>query len=191
MKFIISTFLLLVIAGCPNIPILAQTTSGVPQFNIYELKEHGMIFWLSDSKKRIAYLKSNGQLLEAEKEQAHLTKENQDLVQYFKAHFHFCKVNFYYTSMEEDLNNGLSVLLNDKMQPDPSIPLPEIRIKGGFYIKEDQEHNPFPQRKFWVENSEITMKLKRESWRPFWIKKPTLERDIIRLNRVLSRMASN
>lgn len=158
------------------------------QQTLQDLKKYGLVVWLPDSKRQIEYFKSKGWHKAAAKEQAEAEKQNRDLVRYYNTHFHFCKVHFYYTSLEEDFKNKLPVLLNAEMKPDPSIPLPEKVIVGGFFFKDDQEHFPFPKRHFRVENSKIRMKLRSEAWRPWWVKKPTRERDIIRLNQKLMAM---
>ncbi|MFN0034822.1 MAG: hypothetical protein ACKVUS_07140 [Saprospiraceae bacterium] len=160
------------------------------QRTVQDLKKHGLVVWLPDSKRRIEYFKSKGWHKDAAQEQAKVEKQNRALVGYYTAHFNFCKVYFYHTSLEEDLKNNLPILLNAGMQPDPSIPLPEKMIIGGFYYKDGQESAPFLSRHFRVEDGSIKMNLYSERWRPFWEKKGTRERDIIRLNKKLTRIAS-
>ncbi len=156
-----------------------------------EMKENGLVIWLPDSKRRLEYFKSKGWSKDATKEQAEIEKGNRELVGYYKAHFDFCKVNFYYTSLEEDLRNGIPVLLNADMKPDASISLPKKIILGGFYYRDDIEHSPYMTRQFWVENSKIKMKLVSESFsKPRNVKIPYPEYDIIRLNKKLAKMAT-
>lgn len=161
------------------------------QRTLQNLKEHGLVVWLPDSKNRIEFFKSKGLHKEAAQEQAKAEKQNRELMKFYKEHFDFCKVYFYYTSLEEDLKNKLPVLLNAELRPDPSISLPKKVIIGGFYYKDGQDSNPFPIRHFRVEDSSIKMNLVSESPRPFWAKKSTRKVDIIRLNNKLKKMASS
>ncbi|MBC7776204.1 MAG: hypothetical protein H7246_12280 [Phycisphaerae bacterium] len=170
--------------------LLANAQSPKPLYTTKDLQTHGLVVWLSDAKARIELFKKHGQHKEALRDSLNTSKQNRDLVRFYRTHFDFCKVNFYYTSHEEDLKNGLPVFLNPSLNPDPSIPLPEKLIIGGFFVKPGQESFPFPKRHFRVENSNIKMDLRTEAFRPFWKKKPTSERDIIRLNALLKKMAS-
>lgn len=159
-----------------------------PDYTVQDLKENGLLIWLPDSKRKIELLQQNGQHNQAEKEAARMRKKNEALVQYFRNGFKFCKVDFFYSSQENDLKNGLPVLLNDELKPDAAIPVPAKRIIGGFYIKESAEHHPFPYRHFKIENSSIQMNLQAEKWLPFRLKKPSYKKDIIRLDKKLHRM---
>lgn len=162
----------------------------VAGYTVQDLKEHGLLVWLPDSKRKIEALRKNDMHKEAEKEAALVKKQNETMVRYFREHFKFCQVYFFYTSQEEDLKNGLPVLLNEAFIPDEAIPLPAKQIIGGFYIKQSAEHHPFPYRHFKIENSSIRMNLHAERWRPFWMKKRTYKTDVIRLDKKLHRMMS-
>ncbi|MFN0173978.1 MAG: hypothetical protein ACKVU0_04965 [Saprospiraceae bacterium] len=176
-----------IIASCAT----SKIDKAAANRSVQNLKEHGLVVWLPDSKHRIEFFKSKGWHKDAAEEQAKAQKQNRELVKFYKEHFDFCKVFFYYTSLEEDLKNNLPVLLNADMRPDPSIPLPKKVIIGGFYFKEGQESHPFPTRHFRVEDSSIKMDLISESPRPFWAKKGTRKVDIIRLNNKLKKIASS
>ncbi len=187
MKNLVLTLLVFaaIFESCATAKIDAPT-----QQTLKELKENGLIVWLPDSRRRIEYFKSRGWQKDAEIETKRIEKRNRELMGYFNTHFNFCKVYFYYTSLEEDLKNGLPVFLNAEMKPDPSIPFPDKKIVGGFYYRDDIEHSPNMTRQFRIENSKIKMRLVSESFiKPWDIKMPYREYDIIRLNKKLTKMA--
>lgn len=180
--------ILIVLACCAifNPKSAAQTPSSKYQ-TVLDLKTHGIVIFLPDAKRRAEYIRAKGWAKEADEELEQAARANIKLASMYRAHFDFCKVYFYYSSNEEDLRNGIPVLLNEDLKVDPSIPLPKKLMLGGIYYKPNNAL--FPVHEFRIENSRIRLDLPSETgFRLLFSKKVKKGRDIISFNKKLQKI---
>jgi hypothetical protein len=96
------------------------------------LKKHGLAFMLHDYQRRIEHFERSGMAEKAQAERLKIAEQNRAIAQHFKEEFDFCPVYFFYASQRAELAARKPVLLNDQLQPDPSIPLPDVVIMADY-----------------------------------------------------------
>ena len=150
---------------------------------IEEMKKYGLVFRLQDYKQRINYFEKKGMTDRARLEQSKIEQTNRNLVEYFQKEFNFCPVRFYYASQQNELKAGKPVLLNNEMEPDTSIPLPDKVILANFGIGKVVD-NTFQSEAFRVEGTSIRIRPIRTTW---WHDEPMQLEDVRRVNQVLNK----
>lgn len=166
------------------------------------MQQNGICFRLHDFQQRITHLKEMGKMQEAEAQQQEIRRYNRYVVDLFRAHFNYCPVYFFYSSQTARLQAGEPVLLNENLEPDPSIPVPPVRIIMDYNTRDIGE-STFASERFFVLNSPIEvkgvfltsdrMKIKGDSITtvkgsplPFrWDRSELVAADVKRLNEVL------
>ncbi|MDX2133898.1 MAG: hypothetical protein SFV52_03905 [Saprospiraceae bacterium] len=119
--------------------------------------QNGICFRLHDFQQRITHLKETGKIQEAEEQQLEIRRYNRYVIDLFRTHFNFCPVYFFYSSQTARLQAGEPVLLNENLEPDPSIPLPPVRIIMDYNTRDIGE-SAFASERFFVLNSQIEVK---------------------------------
>jgi hypothetical protein len=105
-----------------------------------DIAKHGIVFRLQDYKQRIDYFEKQGNPEVAKAEAEKIAAENRRIAQLFREHFKFTKVNFVFSSQSDALEKGQPVLLNNNLEPDATIPMPE-KIFIFNYGKDDKIRN--------------------------------------------------
>lgn len=122
-----------------------------------EVQKYGIVFRLHDYKQRYDFYEKNGLHDRAAQEQAENNAYNRQLMRYFKQYFNFCEVRFFYASQLKELQAGKLVLLNEQLQPDPSLPLPERMIIASYDYGQVDDHIS-PLKSFRIEQSDIKVR---------------------------------
>ena len=164
--------------GACNRPTL-QTLQGTEK-----IKKNGIAFRLQDYKQRIDYYEKNGMADKAEAERTRIAQQNQQIAGYFKQYFNFSPVYFFYASQGKALLNRQPVLLNERLEPDASIPLPAEVYVMGFGI-DDIENHTYNLNAFRIEKTSIQI---RPTFKTWLNNSPLQERDVQKLNRVLQKL---
>lgn len=129
-----------------------------------QLKQNGIVFRLQDYKQRIDYFEKKGMVERARTEQAEIEAYNRQLVKDFRNDFNFCEVRFFYASQIHDLRAGKRVLLNERLEPDPSAPLPPVVFIAGYGVDKVEEH-AFSHDLFRIEQTDISIGPTFKTWR--------------------------
>lgn len=150
-----------------------------------EIKKYGLLFRLSDFKQRIDYFETNGMADRAQAEKLKIKQDNQELVDLFKKGFDFCPVRFFYASQQEALLAGQPVLLNDQLEPDAAIPLPEKRLVA-YYAPGKLEDNQFKGQAFRILGTTALIRPRYTTWLTGQGMKAS---DVRKINKVLYKRA--
>ena len=149
-----------------------------------EIKKNGIVFRLHDYKQRYAHLEKIGQNELAAQERAENERYNRELMGYFRQHFNFCEVRFFYASQYKDLKARRPVLLNANLQPDATLPLPARIIVAGCDYG-DAETQTYMIKNFRLEGTNL--KIRHATLGKWLIGGLMDEKDVIRVNRMKSR----
>ena len=153
-----------------------------------EIKKNGIVFRLHDYKQRYAHLEKIGYSELAAQERTENERYNRELMGYFRQHFNFCEVRFFYASQINDLKARRPVLLNADLQPDATLPLPErIIIAGCDYGNVDTQ--TYLMQYFRLEGSSIKI---RHATFGKWLTGGAMdEKSVIRANRIMHKKAGD
>lgn len=149
-----------------------------------EIKKYGLVFRLQEYRQRIDYLEKRGLADRAELEKSKIDQYNRNLVQDFQKEFDFCPVRFYYSGQSDELKAGKRVLLNNNMEPDTSIPLPEKVILANYALGKQVE-NIVQRKAFRVEGMSIVIPTR------YYLsgeERPLEAKDVRKINKKLHKM---
>jgi hypothetical protein len=174
-KTIILLFFVSFLFACNRIPTRVLSSAN-------DIKTYGIVYRLQDYKQRIEHLEKIGHTERARSEKEKTARRNKQLVQDFKANFNHCKVYFFYASQGKDLLAGKKVLLNDNLEPDPSIE-PPAKLHLMYYGVDDREEHANNMDGFRMDYTGMFIRPTFMTW----LKNTDIQaRDIIKLNSVLS-----
>ena len=169
-----------------------------------QIQQNGICFRLHDNAQRVAYMEKTYGADAAEKERSDIRRYNQYVVDLFKQHFHFCPVYYFYASQTKELQARKPVLLNQNLEPDPTVGLPKDIIIMD-YNQRNTGESTLGSERFYILGTNIevrpntftTQRLKvksdslvaqNASFLPFRAdKSQMLPTDVIRLNSMLAK----
>ncbi len=153
-----------------------------------EIKKNGIVFRLHDYKQQYAHLEKTGYSELATQKRTENERYNRELVGYFKKHFNFCEVRFFYASQINDLKARRPVLLNADLQPDATLPLPErIIIAGCDYGNVDDQ--TYLMQYFRLEGT--SLKIRHAILGKWLTGGPMDEKSVIKTNRIMHKKAGD
>jgi hypothetical protein len=167
-------FFYILFTACSNVPRKVKQLGP-------DIAKHGIVFRLQDYKQRIDYFEKQGKPEVAKAEAEKSATENRRIVQLFREHFKFTKVNFVFSSQSDALDKGQPVLLNSNLEPDATIPLPE-KIFIFSYGKDDKIQHTFGMEGFRLRGEDTYIRPSYTTWK---IGTPLQARDIKEFDRVL------
>ena len=140
-----------------SVLLVACATPRVTRPVIDSVKTNGICFRLMDYQQRIEYFEKKGQPQRAEEERRTQLEYNKYVKQLFKDNFDFCPVYFFYTSQNEALLQKQPVLLNDDLEIDPNIPLPD-NIHIAAYSVRDVGESVHGSERFYILGTAIEVR---------------------------------
>lgn len=137
--------------------VSACSTPYAPRPVIDSVKANGICFRLMDYKQRIEYFEKQGQPQRAQEERMIQLEYNRYVRRLFSENFDFCPVYFFYASQNDALLQGQPVLLNDNMETDSSIPLPE-KVHIAAYSVRDVGESVHGSERFYILGTSIEVR---------------------------------